>query len=80
MRQNLKVLTRYSAKKESFESISQHESNELQYMLSNYPDIAEQILDTLKVQAIADIPKSKFEGVRDQAQKIINTREGKVRQ
>ena len=71
------INTRYSAKQESFESVTQHEANELQYMLSNYPDIAEQILDTLKVQAIADIPRSKFEGVRDQAQKIINTREGK---
>ena len=73
------INTRYSAKKESFESVTQHEANELQYMLSNYPDIAEQILDTLKVQAIADIPRSKFDGVRDQAQKIINTREGKNR-
>ena len=73
------INTRYSAKKESFEPVTQHEANELQYMLSNYPDIAEQILDTLKVQAIADIPRSKFDGVRDQAQKIINTREGKNR-
>jgi len=73
------INTRYSAKKESFQPISQHEANELQYMLANYPDIAEQILDTLKVQTIADIPKSKFGDVRDQAQKIINTREGKNR-
>ena len=75
----LGVNTRYEAKKESFHSISQHESNELQYILSNYPDIAEQILDTLKVESIADIPKSKFAKVREQAQKIINAREGKVK-
>lgn len=71
------INTRYSAKQESFHPISQHESNELQYMLSNYPDIAEQILETLKVHTIADIPKSKFGAVREQAQKIINAREGK---
>jgi len=73
------INTRYSAKKESFHPVSQHESNELQYMLANYPDIAEQILETLKVQTIADIPKSKFGAVKEQAQKIINTREGKTR-
>jgi len=73
------INTRYSAKQESFHPISQHESNELQYMLANYPDIAEQILETLKVQTIADIPKSKFSAVKEQAQKIINTREGKNR-
>jgi len=73
------INTRYAAKKESFEPLSQHEANELQYMLANYPDIAEQILETLKVQTIADIPKSKFGPVREQAQKIINTREGKNR-
>jgi len=71
------INTRYEAKKESFYPVSQHEANELQYMLSNYPDIAEQILETLKVQTIADIPKSKFESVKEQSQKIINLREGK---
>ena len=71
--------TRYEAKNESFRPVSQHESNELQYILSNYPDIAEQILDALKVESIADIPKSKFGSVREQAQKIINAREGKVK-
>jgi len=71
------VNTRYSAKQESFHPVSQHQSNELQYMLGNYPDIAEQILETLKVQTIADIPVSKFNAVREQAQKIINAREGK---
>jgi len=71
------INTRYSAKKESFEPISQHECSELQYVLANYPDIAEQILDTLKVQTIADIPKSKYGAVKEQAQRIINAREGK---
>ena len=71
--------TRYAAKKESFTPVSQHQSNELQYMLSNYPDIAEQIFDALKVESIADIPKSKYGAVRDQAQKIINAREGKIK-
>lgn len=71
------INTRYAAKKESFEPISQHEADELQYLLANYPDIAEQVLETLKIDAIADIPKSKFGSVRDQAKEIINTREGR---
>lgn len=73
----LGINTRYKAKEESFEPVTQHQANELQYMLSNYPDIAEQILETLKVQTLADIPRSKYEAVREQAQKIINAREGK---
>jgi len=71
------INARYSAKHESFHPISQHESNELQYMLGNYSDIADQILKALSVQTIADIPKSKFGAVKEQAQKIINAREGK---
>jgi hypothetical protein len=71
------INTRYSAKRESFQPISEDQADELQYMLSEYPDIAEQILETLKVQTIADIPKSKFLAVRAQAQKIIDAREGK---
>jgi len=70
------INTRYAAKNESFEPVSKHQADELQYMLANYPDIAEQILETLKVEAIADIPRSKFGPVRDQAKKIINNREG----
>lgn len=69
--------TRYSAKEESFETISKHQADELQYMLANYADIADQVLTTLKVEAIADIPRSKFGSVRDQAKKIINAREGR---
>jgi len=71
------INTRYEARRESFEPITQHQESELQYMLGDYPDIAENILETLKVQTLADIPKSKFGPVRDQAQKIINAREGR---
>lgn len=71
------INTRYAAKQESFEPVTKHQADELQYILSNYPDIAEQILETLKVEAIADIPQSKFGPVRDQAKQIINNREGK---
>lgn len=75
--QGVGINTRYAAKQESFEPVTQHQANELQYMLSNYPDIAEQILETLKVEAIADIPRSKFDSVRDQAMRVINVREGR---
>jgi len=73
------INTRYAAKEESFQTLSKHEADELQYMLSNYPDIAEQILDTLSVEAITDIPKSKFVSVIEQAREIIHIREGRGR-
>jgi len=75
--EGLGINTRYKAKEESFEPITQHQAAEMQYMLANYPGIAKQILDALRVTTIADIPRSKFDKVREQAQKIINAREGR---
>jgi len=73
----LGINTRYKAKEESFEPITQHQASELQYVLANYPDIAKQVLDALRVTTVADIPRSKFDKVREQAQNIINAREGR---
>lgn len=68
---------RYRAKQESFQTISQDQENELRYIIGDNADIAEQILRTLKIQTFADMPASKYEGVKRQAQKVVNSRDGK---
>jgi len=68
---------RYRAKQESFETISQDQENELRYVIGDNADIAEKILETLKIQTFADMPRSKYEGVRRQAQNVVNSRDGK---
>lgn len=52
--------TKYDAKKESFETITKEQLEELEYELSQYPDITEMILEGMKIQSLADLPKTKF--------------------
>jgi len=70
---------RYKAKEESFQTISQDQEAELRYVVGENEDIAEQILNTLNIQTFADMPKSKYFDVKRQAQKIVNARDGKVK-
>jgi hypothetical protein len=52
--------TKYNPREESAETVSKDQLDELQYELAEYPDIASQVLEGLKIQSIADIPKSKY--------------------
>jgi len=70
---------RYKAKEESFETITQDQENELRYVIGENADIAEQILETLKIQTLADMPKSKYYDVKRQTQNIVNARDGKTK-
>jgi len=70
---------RYRAKQESFETISQDQENELRYVIGENEDIAEDIMTTLKIQSLADMPKSKYFDVKRQAQQIVNARDGKTK-
>jgi ERF superfamily len=51
---------KYDPRENAAETISKDQLDEFHYELSEYPDIAEQILDGLKIQSLADIPKSKY--------------------
>lgn len=51
---------KYDPKKESPEPITKEQLEELEYELSQYPDIAEEIMDKMRLQSLADLPKSKF--------------------
>ncbi len=52
--------TKYNPRENKTEVISKDQLQEAEYELSEYPDIAEMVLDGLKIQFLADMPKSKF--------------------
>lgn len=66
--------TKYNPKEQSYESISKEQLDELEYELGQYPDIAEQILDGMKIQSLADLPKTKFLPAIKRIREIKNLR------
>ncbi len=52
--------TRYDPRNKSYETIGKDQLEELEYELEEYPDICEKVLDSLKIQNLSDMPKSKF--------------------
>lgn len=51
---------KYNPKENPAEVISKDQLDELEYELTEYADIAEMVLDGLKIQNLADMPKSKY--------------------
>lgn len=52
--------TKYNPKENVSEVITKEQLEELSYELAEYPDICEMVLDGLKIQSLADMPKAKF--------------------
>lgn len=70
------INTKYNPKEQSYETITKEQLEELEYELSEYPDIAEQVLEGLKLQSLADMPKSKFRVSAERIRSIKNARNG----
>ncbi len=68
---------KYNPKEESSETITKEQLEELEYELSDYPDLAEEIMDKLRVQSLADMPKSKFLVSVGRIREIKNARDGR---
>jgi hypothetical protein len=51
---------KYNPKEINPEVITKEQLEEVEYELSEYPDIASQVLDGLKLQSLADMPKAKY--------------------
>ena len=68
--------TKYNPKENSNEVISKDQLDELEYELEEYPDIAEQVLDGLKLQTLADMPKQKYHASITKIRKIKKVRNG----
>lgn len=54
------INTKYDPQNTSPAVITKEQLEELEYELAEYPDIAEDILDKLRLQSLADLPKNKF--------------------
>lgn len=52
--------TKYNPKDNSSDTVTKEQLEELEYELAEYSDIAEQVLEGLKIQSLADMPKSKY--------------------
>lgn len=52
--------TKYNPREQTYETITKEQLEELNYELAEYPDIAEDVLEGLKIQNLADMPKSKY--------------------
>jgi hypothetical protein len=67
---------KYNPTDEPSELISKDQIAELEYELAAYPDIAEMMLDGLKLQTLADMPKSKYRASIERIRSIKNARNG----
>lgn len=68
---------KYDPKKESFESITKEQLEELEYELAEYPDIGESVLDGLRIISLADMPKSQYMKSMTRIREIKQARNGK---
>lgn len=69
--------TKYNPKEQSNDTITREQLDELEYELAEYPDIAEQVLDGLRIHVLADMPKSKFLASINRIRSIKAARNGK---
>jgi len=69
--------TKYNPREETTEVISKDQLDEVNYELAEYPDIAEMILEGLKLQNLADLPKSKYHPAMKRIREIKALRNGK---
>lgn len=69
--------TKYDPKQQTSETITKEQLEELEYELSEYPDLAENVMDGLRIQSLADMPKSKFLAAINRVREIKNMRNGK---
>lgn len=68
---------KYNPKKESPETITKEQLEEIRYELGSHTDLAEEILEKMRIQTLADMPKSKFLISIKRIREIIQKREGK---
>ena len=52
--------TKYNPKEESHDTISKQQLEELEYELAEYPDLAEHVMEKLKIRALADMKQSQY--------------------
>jgi hypothetical protein len=76
MAKGVALNSKYHPKEESQETITKEQMDEAEYELGEYPDILDQVLDGLKIQSLADMPKSKYQASMKRIREIKNMRNG----
>ena len=69
-----KLKTLYSAKKESYETITAAQYEELMFELDDHQDLVAEMLDKLNVSTLREIPKSRFKPTIDRVRRIVKKR------
>lgn len=69
--------TNYNAREQAPQVITREQLEELEYELAEYSDIAENILNGLNLQSLADMPKSKYMSSIERIREIKYLRKGK---
>ena len=67
---------KYNPKEQSPEVITKEQLEELEYELAEYPDTCELVLDGLKIQSLADMPKAKYHASITRIREIKALRNG----
>jgi hypothetical protein len=63
--------------RDSYETVSKDQLAELEYELAGHPDLAEEVLTKMRIQSLADLPKSKFRVSIDRIRELKLT--GKIK-
>lgn len=72
-----KLNHKYNPKEQSYETITKEQLEEIRYEIGSHTDLAEEILEKMKIQSLADLPKSKFITAIQRIREIIQLRDGK---
>ena len=68
---------KYNPKQQSYETITKEQLEELRYELKSHTDLAEEILEKMKIQSLSDMPKNKFLASIKRIREIVRKRDGK---
>ena len=71
-----KINYEYKPQKLSNETITKNHIEELEIELEGWPDLAERILETYKINSIADLPESLYRQVITRLREVKLTRSG----
>ena len=71
-----KLRTLYNNRKESYETITSDQYEELMLELNDQPDLVAEMLESLKVASLREIPKSRYKPTIDRVRRIIKKRIG----
>lgn len=67
---------KYNPKEQSYETVTREQLEELEYELSECPDLAEEILSKFHLQSLADLPKNKYQASLNRIREIKSLRLG----